>query len=124
MLSCQQMNVTAKLGLASLVAIVLFFNPIGFCADVLKDHSSAAHPCCPAKPASLPDDCARPGCIYVDTSLVPVAAGAATDAGPVCEFAPILVSMETQPAATPALAHPLAPLPPFQRFVVFHQFLI
>ena len=123
-LGSMQMNAIAKFGIATLVAIVLLLTPICFCADVLMPPGTPAHPCCPAKPASLPDDCARPGCIYMDTSVTPLAVAATNDGGPVCESEPGAIWMEKLPAVTAGGADSLSPLPPYERFVVFHQFLI
>lgn len=124
MLLSKQMNRATQFGLSTLVALMLLFTPIGFCADSVNSHSAPAHPCCPAKPAPLPDDCARPGCVYMDTSVAPIAVAAAQDAAPFCEAAPEAGSVEICPAATTSAVDALEPLPPLQRFVVFHQFRI
>lgn len=61
----------------------------------------------------------------MDTSVVPVAVTAMNDdATPVCELAPGMAGTENQPVAEVSRVRPLAPLAPYQRFVVFHQFLI
>ena len=118
------MFASAKIVFATLLLAILVFSPIDACADSIKAPGTPAHPCCPAKPPSLPDDCARPGCIYMDTSVVPVAVTAMSDVGPVSAIAPSAIWMEIQPAATPERDLSLATLPPYRRFVVFHQFLI
>ncbi|MFN0104672.1 MAG: hypothetical protein ACKV2U_21610 [Bryobacteraceae bacterium] len=117
------MKSVAKIVFATLVVAVLFLSPIDACADSMKGSGNPSHPCCPANPTSLPDDCARPGCIYLDTHVVP-AAIAVNDAGPVCESPATAIWMANHPVAITARAIPLAPLPLYQRFVVFHQFLI
>lgn len=118
------MTASTKFGLATLVAIVLCLTPIGYCANSALSQASAAHPCCPAKPVPLPDDCARPGCIYKDTSVVPVADKSIDDSGPLCGIAISRIDEVALSATATTLATPLAPLQPYQRFVVFHQFLI
>lgn len=60
----------------------------------------------------------------MDTSVLPVAVKATDDAGLVCELAPARIDGEALSTARTTLALPLAPLTPYQRFVVFHQFLI
>ena len=55
----------AKFGLSTLVALVLLLTPIGFCATAQTELGNPAHPCCPAKPLPLPDDCAQPAGMYL-----------------------------------------------------------
>ena len=119
-----QMNVITKFGFATLVAFVLVATPIGYCAEAAISQGAPAHPCCPATPAPLPDDCARPGCIYMDTSVAPLAVGATNDGLPDFESEPGAIWKEKLPAVTAGRAVFLSQLPPYQRFVVFHQFLI
>lgn len=118
------MDVITKFGFATLVAFVLVATPIGYCAEAAISQGVPAHPCCPAKPAPLPNDCARPGCIYMDTSVAPLSVGAANDGVLDCELEPGAIWKEKLPAVTAGRAVSLSRLPPFQRFVVFHQFLI
>lgn len=113
----------AKFGVGALIAILLLFSPAWHCADSMGAEQTPAHPCCPAKPAPMPDDCARPGCIYLDTHITPVAA-APHDAGPVGETDSLPVTIEAPETVATALGKPLEPRPPFERFVRFHQLLI
>lgn len=118
------MNTVAKFGFAVLVAVVLLLTPVGACmAPGGAATSEASHPCCPPKPAPLPDDCARPGCIYMDTKVVPAAASA-TDAGPLSASPAPLTRVEPVPVSPLARAAEQAPPARSQRYVVFHQLLI
>lgn len=71
------MTATLKLGIALLISGFMFFSPIG-CADSMKAATKPAHPCCP-KPAQIPIDCARPGCVYVEAKPMVVEAPASID---------------------------------------------
>ncbi|MBL8240868.1 MAG: hypothetical protein JNM66_25835 [Bryobacterales bacterium] len=111
-----------QFGISGLLALMLLLTPIGYCADSSRGSAEPAHPCCPAKPAPLPDDCARPGCIYMDTSASPAAVAAGNEAAPIAT--PVSTANAVEQAATPfgPIDRALEPPPPFQRFVVFHQF--
>ncbi len=67
------MKRAAKLVLAALVTAVLFFSPVGACAETKTVTTKPCHPSSPGKRAPIPSDCARPGCIYLDTRVIPVA---------------------------------------------------
>jgi hypothetical protein len=118
------MSASAKNVFATLLLAILIASPAEACADSMKLAGTPAHPCCPAKPAPLMGDCARPGCIYMDTSIVPVAVTAMNDAAGVCELVLSVAGTENQPTPGMFRVRPLALLTPYQRFLVFHQFLI
>ena len=116
------MRAAVKFVFAAVLAVLLFCTPIGACADSMKTEGAPSHPCCPKKPASLPDDCARPGCIYMDTHVVSDVAAPVADGGPVAELVP--VAMDVRPAGVLVPVATLTPLALRQRVVLFHQFLI
>jgi hypothetical protein len=116
------MRGAAKFVFAVVLAVMLFCTPIGACTSSMNMAGAPAHPCCPAKPAPLPDDCARPGCIYMDTHVVSSVTAPTENGGPVAELP--AVSMEVRPTAVLAPVMTLTPLALRQRVVLFHQFLI
>lgn len=116
------MRAAIKFVFAAVLAVLLFCTPIGACADSLKTAGEPSHPCCPKKPASLPEDCARPGCVYMDTHVVSEVSAPVADGGPVAELVPIV--MAERPAGVWVPVVTLTPLALRQRVVLFHQFLI
>lgn len=50
------MSASAKIVFATLQLAILVPSPIDAYADSFKAAGTPAHPCCPAKPASLPSD--------------------------------------------------------------------
>ena len=113
----------AKFGVGALIAIILLLSPPGYCADSMGAEQTPAHPCCPAKPAPMPDGCSRPGCIYLDTHITPLAV-ASPDSGAVGETDSLPVTIQAPEPVATALGKPLEPRPPFELFVRFHQLLI
>lgn len=116
------MRTAVKIAFAAVLAVLLFCTPLGACADSLKTAGEPSHPCCPKKPVPLPEDCARPGCVYMDTHVVVDVAAPAADGVPVAELAPIAVA--ERPAGVWVPVATLTPLALRQRVVLFHQFLI
>ena len=122
MVESHPMNAPIKIRFATLVAAVLLISPIGACSETLKGSSPPAHPCCPGKSAPVQTDCAKPGCIFMDTRVVPV--GLTSEAGlshaePVCEGS-LVAPLPTRAASVVPVVTP----PPLHRFVILHQFLI
>ena len=119
------MNAVAKFAFVTLVAATLFFTPLGACANTVKAGEAPAHPCCPPKPASIPEDCARPGCIYMDTHVVPSAIAPFEDATPIGALptSAVLAKIEHS-VAFDAFAFEEPPLILHHRFIAFHQFLL
>lgn len=112
------MRTAIKIAFATVLAAILLASPIGACAST----KTPAHPCCPAKPAPLPDDCARPGCIYMDTHIAPTAIATANDAGPVYDAPIAAAPANLRIAETRAI--PMTARASRRRFVAIHQFLI
>lgn len=115
------MNRVVQFVFALLVAATLLLTPVGACA---AQPDAPTHPCCPPKPVPLPDDCARPGCIYMDTHVTPAASPTADDASPVSTSPSLPTGIVTLPVYTPARAVMATPPPLRERFVVFHQILV
>ena len=116
------MQATVKFVFVTMLALLLFCTPIGACMNTMKTAEAPSHPCCPAKPASLPDDCARPGCVYMDTHIAtdvqaPADAGLLVAELPAVPMEPALVTV-VAPVAT------VTPPGVRQRVVLFQQFLI
>lgn len=106
------MRAAVKFVFAAVLAVLLLCAPVGACWDSAR----AEHPCCPKKPAPLTEDCARPGCVYLDThAVVDVAA-------PVAVVAPV-VAVE-RPAAVWVSVAPLTPLALRQRSTLYRQLLL
>ena len=119
------MKAAIKFVLVTLVAAVLSVGSLSACANSLKAQSTSDHACCPGKHAPLPEDCARPGCIYMDTHQVPPATTQLDDAGMALE-APVIgpSAVAVQPAVTFGASRLIAPMVLSHRYVAFHQFLI
>lgn len=107
------MRTAVKFVFAAILAVLLLCAPVGACWDSAR----AEHPCCPKKPAPLTEDCARPGCVYLDTHVV------VNVAAPVAELAPAVVVVE-RPAGAWVPVAALAPLALRQRVVLYRQLLI
>ncbi len=107
------MRAAVKFVFAAILAVLLLCAPVGACWDTAR----AEHPCCPKKPAPLAEDCARPGCVYLDTHVVVAVAA------PVAELAPAVVVVE-RPAGAWVPVAALAPLALRQRVVLYRQLLI
>lgn len=110
------MRAVVKFVFAAVLAVLLLCAPVGACADSLQTAGAPSHPCCPKKPAPLPEDCARPGCVYMDTHVV------SDVSAPVAELTPAVLAERPGRAWVPVVT--LAPLAPRQRVVLFHQLLI
>lgn len=118
------MKAAIKFVLVTLVAAVLSVGSLSACANSLKAQSTSDHACCPGKHAPLPEDCARPGCIYMDTHQVPPATTQLDDAGMALEAPVIGSSIAVQPAVIIGASRLIAPMVLSHRYVAFHQFLI
>ena len=118
------MNAAIKFVLVTLVAAVLSVGSLSACANSLKAQSTPDHACCPGKHAPLPEDCARPGCIYMDTHQVPPATTQLYDAGIALEAPEIGPSVAVQPAVTFGASRFIAPMVLSHRYVAFHQILL
>ena len=116
------MRTAVKIVFAAVLAVLLFCMPLGACADSLMTAGEASHPCCPKKSVPLPEDCARPGCVYMDTHVVLDVAAPVDDGVLVAELAPI--ALAERPAGVWVPVAKLTPLALRQRVVLFHQFLI
>jgi hypothetical protein len=55
-----------KFRLVLMVVGFLLFTPIGRCAPP----NAPSHPCCPKGPSPVPQDCGRPGCVYVEAAQI------------------------------------------------------
>lgn len=117
------MSSATRIGFATLVAALFLFSPIGTCAESMKASGAPAHPCCPAEPAPLQEDCAKPGCIFMDNHIVPLAIAPVHASVPLCEPPASASLTENRAAVVIASANPAAYVLHY-RFVVFHQFLI
>lgn len=113
-----EMKATVKFVFASILIVLLMSAPVGACMVT----SAPSHPCCPPKPAPIPEDCARPGCIYMDTHQVLEVAASATD-GVAVSLLPA-ATMELRPVTVLADMPTLTPSKQKARVVLFHQFLI
>ena len=116
------MKAAAKFVFAAVLAVLLFCTPIGACMSSIRATDAPSHPCCPSKKAPLPEDCARPGCVYMDTHVFSDVAAPAVMDGPLAKLP--VVAMELQPKAVLAPVATMTPPALRQRVVLFHQFLI
>jgi hypothetical protein len=115
------MKAAAQFGFAIVLALVLFCTPIGACMSAMPAANGHSHPCCPTEKAPLPDDCARPGCVYMDTHVVAYVASPAAVDGLWAELPATI--LDTRPVAAPVFATAAPPTLPQRRSVLFHQFL-
>ena len=116
------MKADLKVVLVALLVAALFQIPLGACASNISLSQAPSHPCCPSKPVSLPNDCARPGCIYMDTQAVPVAPEVSTNYTPFFESCPAAILDQYPTVAFFPTGN--AALVTYERCIVFHQFLI
>ena len=118
------MKAAIKFVFVTLVAAILLLSPLGACAGTIRGTVVPGHECCPPKPASLPDDCARPLCVYMDTQVVPTAVTLVDQAAPFDGLPASAVLLENRPATATTFTSDKAPLVLYHRFVVFHQILV
>lgn len=115
------MTATLKFGIALLLSGFMFFSPLG-CAESTKAATKPAHPCCP-KPAQIPIDCARPGCVYVEAKPMVVEVPASIDHELIATTEP--ANFIEQPHALPwggAADRPLHAQD--HRYLTLHQLLL
>src|SRR5215467_11270065 len=80
-------NVRTKFGfvLLELAYAFLLLNPLSSCAS-MSASGGPADPCCPQAPV-LPQDCATPGCVCLNTPEARTAVAMNTDNSPVTDLA-------------------------------------
>ena len=106
------MRAAVKFAFAAVLVVLLLCAPVGACWDSARSE----HPCCPKKPAPLTEDCARPGCVYLDThAVVAVAAPVAVVAG--------VVEIEG-PVGVWVTVAPFTPVAVRQRSTLYRQLLL
>lgn len=113
------MNYKTKFAAAILAVAFLVLSPIGVCAS-MPATSHPAHPCCPTAPVTL-EDCAMPGCLYINPTPIPTPIPPNSDE-------PVLVlpanATGVQPAANERPVVEPAPFAPGNRYLRFHQLLL
>ena len=121
------MNTAIKVALAALLTALLLAHPIGACAAAPKMPGAPVDPCCPGKrtPAPAQDDCAKPGCVCMDTRTVPRVAPATSQTSPL--DAALVNSQGSSTGLIATVAPPALRLVQFvsrHLFLTLHQFLI
>lgn len=115
------MSAALKVWIALVLSGFMFFRPIG-CAESMQAATKPAHPCCP-KPAQIPIDCARPGCLYVEAKPMVVEAPASIDNELVAVPEPTNF-IEQPHALRCGAAVDLPSLAQDHRYLTFHQLLL
>jgi hypothetical protein len=117
------MNAKSKVGLAFLMAALLLINPAGRCVQA-ETSGAPTHTCCPKKHAPLPEDCGKPGCVYMKP--LPIAVATSIESDP-REGTPVAVLQmplikDVRTIYVPAVPGGLSTIR--QRFLSLHQLLI
>jgi len=117
------MNGKTKLGLALLVTAFLLVNPAGRCSQ-LSAANSPANSCHPKTPAPIPQDCGKPGCLYVKAAAIQIAVGSGDDQGQSLAFAAIRAQVSDTLVSGISQALPGVVAAPRDRLLLLHQLLI
>lgn len=113
-----------KTALATVIAAIFLVSPIGACPEWLSPPSQPADHCGSTQPAPAEVDCAMPGCIFIDTHVVPGVIAALDEAGFVTGSPVSATPVDNQPAGATTGAFPVVSLTRSHRLALFHQFLI
>src|SRR5262249_40636690 len=115
-------NGKCKVGLAFLTAVLLLISPAGKCMQAAT--STQTHPCCPKNHAPLPEDCTKPGCVYMKPLPIALALSIEGDLRESTTLAvlhiPVVDGVRTMYA--PRVSGALSSIQ--QRFLSLHQLLI
>jgi hypothetical protein len=117
-----RMNAKSKIVTAFLMAAFLLITPAGKCLQAAAA-SPAEHPCHHKTPVPLPEDCGKPGCVYMKPVPVEVVITIGSD---LQENSALLPTHKSTARALMAVAAALHDVfrPVRQEFLALHQLLI
>jgi len=117
------MKAKIKIGLALLAAAFLLVSPSGRCIQV-SDAKAPAHPCHSRIPAPIPEDCGKPGCVYVKATIVEISGESGDVQRPSIAYVSIPARVMDTLVIGVVPAQPSV-VPPFRDLLsLFHQLVI